>query len=114
MIRCTYALIPTQRKRGDTAYTLTRHDPHRYRYAVERAFAYRKQFRRFVIRYDKRADIFFAWFQLGATLIWVENCSHALTNGWRGRGLIVSDIPRPCTSNAFGKIDLGPPLGMIR
>jgi len=74
--RGTHAVIPAQRKRGDTPYTPARygHDPFRYRQrnAIERAFAQLKQLRRFATRYDKRADCFFAWFQLGATLIWLK------------------------------------------
>lgn len=70
--RGTLAVIPAQRKRGDTVYTPARygHDSTRYRQrnAIERTFAHLKQFRRFATRYDKRADCFFAWFQLAATL----------------------------------------------
>ena len=65
--RGTLAVIPAQRKRGDTAYTPARygHDFARYRQrnAIERTFA---------TRYDKRADCFFAWFQMAATLIWLK------------------------------------------
>ena len=74
--RGTQAVIPAQRKRGDTAYTPPRHGYdrlcYRQRNAIERTFAKLKQFRRFATRYDKRADCFFAWFQLGATLIWLK------------------------------------------
>ena len=74
--RGTLAVIPAQRKRGDTACTPPRygHDAVRYRQrnAIERTFAKLKQLRRFATRYDKRADCFFAWFQLGATLIWLK------------------------------------------
>ena len=74
--RGTLAVLPTQRKRGDTAYTPARYgyDSRRYRQrnAIERTFAQLKQFRRFATRYDKRAECFFAWFQLAATLIWLK------------------------------------------
>lgn len=74
--RGTQAVIPAQRKRGDTAYTPPRHGYdrlcYRQRNAIERTFAKLKQFRRFATRYDKRADCFFTWFQLGATLIWLK------------------------------------------
>ncbi|OGX86796.1 hypothetical protein BEN47_12430 [Hymenobacter lapidarius] len=74
--RNTLAVIPAQRKRGDTAYTPARYgyDVNRYRQrnAIERTFAKLKQFRRFATRYDKRPECFFAWFQLGATLIWLK------------------------------------------
>jgi transposase len=74
--RGTLAVIPAQRKRGDTAYTPARHGPDRTRYrqrnAIERTFAHLKQLRRFATRYDKRADCFLAWFQRGATLIWLK------------------------------------------
>ena len=74
--RGTQVVIPTQRKRGDTAYTPARHGYDRQRYGqrnvIERTFAKLKQFRRFATRYAKRADCFFAWFQLGATLIWLK------------------------------------------
>nr|GFB42754.1 hypothetical protein [Tanacetum cinerariifolium] len=62
--RGTLAMIPAQRKRGDTAYTPARygHDAPRYRQRnpIERTFAQLKQFRRFATRYDKRADCFLA------------------------------------------------------
>lgn len=71
--RDTLAVIPAQRKRGDTAYTPARYGyeatRYRHRNAIERTFVQLKQFRRFATRYDKRADCFFAWFQLAATLI---------------------------------------------
>ncbi len=74
--RGTLAVIPAQRKRGDTTYTPARHGYDRLCYgqrnAIERTFAKLKQLRRFATRYDKRADCFFAWFQLGATLIWLK------------------------------------------
>lgn len=74
--RGTLAVIPAQRKRGDTAYIPARygHDftCYRQRNATERTFAKLKQFRRFATRYDKRADCFLAWFQVGAILIWLK------------------------------------------
>ena len=74
--RGTLAVIPAQRKPGDTAYTPARygHDCTRYRQrnVIERTFAKLKQFRRFATRYDKRAHCFFAWFQVAATLIWLK------------------------------------------
>lgn len=74
--RGTLAVIPAKRQRGDTAYTPARHghDAGRYRQrnAIERTFARLKQLRRFATRYDKRPECFFAWFQLGATLIWLK------------------------------------------
>lgn len=82
----TLAVIPAQRKRGDTDYTPARHghDVNRdgQRNAIERTFARLKQLRRFATRYDRRADCFFARFQLGAMLNLVENCSHALIRLW--------------------------------
>lgn len=75
--RGTLAVIPPQRKRGDTAYTPARHGydarAYRQRNAIERTFAKLKQFRRLATRYDERADCFFAWFQLAATLMWVDS-----------------------------------------
>ena len=74
--RGTLVVIPAKRQRGDTAYPPARHghDPTRYRQrnAIERTFAKLKQFRRLATRYDKRADCFFAWFQIAATLMWVN------------------------------------------
>lgn len=74
--RGTQAVIPAKRQPGDTAYTPARygHDAQAYRQrnAIERTFARLKQWRRLATRYDKRADCFFAWFQLGATLIWLK------------------------------------------
>ena len=74
--RGTLAVIPSQRKRGDTAYTPARYGYdvgcYRQRNANERTFAELKQFRRFATRYDKRPECIFAWFQLAATLIWLK------------------------------------------
>jgi transposase len=50
----------------------------RWRWVVERTFAWLNQFRRLRVRYDKRADIHEAFLSLGCTLI----CWHALRRRW--------------------------------
>jgi transposase len=50
----------------------------RWRWVVERTFAWLNQFRRLRIRYDKRADIHEAFLSLGCALI----CWHALRKRW--------------------------------
>ena len=50
----------------------------RWRWVVERTFAWLNQFRRLRVRYDKRADIHEAFLSLGCALI----CWHALQKTW--------------------------------
>lgn len=50
----------------------------RFRWVVERTFAWLNQFRRLRVRYDKRADIHEAFLSLGCALI----CWHALRKTW--------------------------------
>ena len=50
----------------------------RWRWVVERTFAWLNQFRRLRVRYDKRADIHEAFLSLGCALI----CWQFLRNGW--------------------------------
>ena len=42
----------------------------RWRWVVERTFAWLNQFRRLRVRYEKRADIHEAFLSLGCALIW--------------------------------------------
>jgi transposase len=51
----------------------------RWRWVVERTFAWLNQFRRLRIRYDKRADIHEAFLSLGCALI----CWQSLRKTWR-------------------------------
>src|SRR6267378_2446603 len=51
----------------------------RWRWVVERTFAWLNQFRRLRVRYDKRADIHEAFLSLGCALI----CWQSLRNTWR-------------------------------
>ena len=50
----------------------------RFRWVVERTFAWLNQFRRLRVRYDRRADIHEAFLSLGCALI----CWHALQKRW--------------------------------
>ena len=50
----------------------------RWRWVVERTFAWLNQFRRLRVRYDKRADIHEAVLSLGCALI----CWQSLRKGW--------------------------------
>jgi len=50
----------------------------RWRWVVERTFAWLNQFRRLRVRYDKRADIHEAFLSLGCALI----CRHSLRKSW--------------------------------
>ena len=50
----------------------------RWRWVVERTFAWLNQFRRLRVRYDKRADIHEAFLSLGCALI----CWQSLRKGW--------------------------------
>src|SRR6266851_3639996 len=50
----------------------------RWRWVVERTFAWLNQFRRLRVRYDKRADIHQAFLSLGCVLI----CWHFLRADW--------------------------------
>jgi Transposase DDE domain len=51
----------------------------RWRWVVERTFAWLNQFRRLRVRYDKRADIREAFLSLGCALI----CWQSLRKRWR-------------------------------
>jgi len=51
----------------------------RWRWVVERTFAWLSQFRRLRVRYDKRADIHEAFLSLGCALI----CWQSLRKTWR-------------------------------
>ena len=51
----------------------------RWRWVVERTFAWLSQFRRSRVRYDKRADIHQAFLSLGCALI----CWRSLRRTWR-------------------------------
>ena len=51
----------------------------RFRWVVERTFAWLNQFRRLRVRYEKRADIHEAFLSLGCALI----CWHSLRKTWR-------------------------------
>jgi transposase len=53
----------------------------RWRWVVERTFAWLNQFRRLRVRYDKRADIHEAFLSLACALI----CWHALRRSWMPR-----------------------------
>jgi transposase len=53
--------------------------PTRWRWVVERTFAWVSQFRRLHVRYDKRADIHMAFLSLGCALI----CWQSLRKTWR-------------------------------
>jgi transposase len=50
----------------------------RWRWVVERTFAWLNQFRRLRVRYDKRADIHGAFLSLGCALI----CWQSLRKRW--------------------------------
>ena len=50
----------------------------RWRWVVERTFAWLNQFRRLRVRYDKRADIHETFLSLACALI----CWHALRKSW--------------------------------
>jgi transposase len=54
--------------------------PRRWRWVIERTFAWLSQFRRLRVRYEKRADIQEAFFSLGCALI----CWHFLTGCEKG------------------------------
>jgi len=51
----------------------------RWRWVVERTFAWLSQFRRLRVRYDKRGDIHEAFLSLGCALI----CWQSLRRTWR-------------------------------
>jgi transposase len=52
----------------------------RWRWVVERTFAWLNQFRRLRVRYDKRADIHEAFLLLGCTLICLQSLGkHSMT-----------------------------------
>jgi transposase len=68
----------------------------RWRWVVERTFAWLNQFRRLRVRYDKRADIHAAFLSLGCALI----CWQSLRKTWRtacgGRPLSPASVPDRC------------------
>jgi transposase len=71
---------------GPSHRAFTGHAPHtariwlgRWRWVVKRTFAWFNQFRRFRVRYDKRADIHEAFLSLGCALI----CWQSLRTTWR-------------------------------
>jgi transposase len=71
------------RTRGILPLLAMRRTPHgsglgRWRWVVERTFAWLNQFRRLRVRYDKRADIHEAFLSLACALI----CWHALRKSW--------------------------------
>ena len=62
------------RQRGITAEIPGRNDGHgsglgRYRWVVERTFAWLHQFKRLLVRYDRRAEIHEAFLALGCCLV---------------------------------------------
>jgi transposase len=62
------------RLRGITAEIARRNSEHgsglgRYRWVVERTFAWLHQFKRLLVRYDRRADIHQAFLALGCCLV---------------------------------------------
>src|SRR5262249_10166554 len=67
------AIPPLQGDRGRPRCGLGR-----WRWVVERTFAWLNQFRRLRVRYDKRADIHEAFLSLACALI----CWHALRKRW--------------------------------
>ena len=72
------------RARHIVSWLAMRRTPHgsglgRWRWVVERTFAWLNQFRRLRIRYDKRVDIHEAFLSLGCALI----CWHSLRKTWR-------------------------------
>jgi transposase len=56
----------------------------RWRWVVERTFAWLNQFRRLRVRYEKRADIHEAFLSLGCALISAGVCCEPI--GWRVKG----------------------------
>ena len=69
------------RKRGIKAEIARRNTDHgsslgRYRWVVERTFAWLHQFKRLLVRYDRRADIHEAFLALGCCLV----CHRGLNN----------------------------------
>ena len=72
------------RARHIVPWLAMRHTAHgsglgRWRWVVERTFAWLNQFRRLRVRYDKRADIHEAFLSLGCALI----CWQSLSKTWR-------------------------------
>jgi transposase len=62
------------RRRGITPEIARRKSSHgsglgRYRWVVERTFAWLRQFKRLLVRYDRRADIHAAFLALGCCLV---------------------------------------------
>jgi transposase len=80
--RCT--ANGADRGSGQTVLLAMRRTEHgsglgRWRWVVERTFAWLSQFRRLRVRYDKRADIHEAFLTLGCALI----CWQSLRKTWR-------------------------------
>jgi IS5 family transposase len=78
----------------------------RWRWVVERTFAWLSQFRRLRVRYDKRADIHEAFLSLGCALI----CWQSLSRGMKNRLRLMSSFPgvhRPsrCSSAEIASCD---------
>ena len=71
----------------------------RWRWVVERTFAWLSQFRRLRVRYDKRADIHEAFLSLGCALI----CWQSLRKTWRTAeaDAFVRRRPRPCLRSSW-------------
>jgi transposase len=70
------------RKRGISAEIARRQTEHgsgigRYRWVVERTFAWLHQFKRLLVRYDRRADIHQAFLAIGCCLVCYRRLSNA-------------------------------------
>jgi len=71
------------RKRGVTAQIARRQSEHgsglgRYRWVVERTFAWLHQFKRLLVRYDRRAEIHEAFLALGCCLVCFKRLQRSL------------------------------------
>jgi transposase len=71
------------RRRGIRPQIARRHSEHgsglgRYRWVVERTFAWLHQFKRLLVRYDRRADIHQAFLAIGCCLV----CYRRLRNSF--------------------------------
>jgi transposase len=69
--------------RGIAAEIPGRHQEHgsglgRYRWVVERTFAWLHQFKRLLVRYDRRAEIHAAFLALGCCLVCFRRLRHSL------------------------------------
>ncbi len=70
------------RERGITVEIAHRHGEHgsglgRHRWVVERTFAWLHQFKRLLVRYDRRAEIHEAFLALGCCLVCFRRLSHS-------------------------------------